>query len=68
MRRRGHDGALACLVATGLATPTTVAAHVREVDYPPFVPIQSRVLRQQRLAVTPTRFTQPCGEDAIGST
>ena len=25
--RRGHDGALACLVATGLATATTVAAH-----------------------------------------
>ena len=27
VRRRGHDGALACLVATGLATPSTVAAH-----------------------------------------
>jgi 5-methylthioadenosine/S-adenosylhomocysteine deaminase len=27
VRRRGHDGALACLVATGLATPMTVAAH-----------------------------------------
>jgi 5-methylthioadenosine/S-adenosylhomocysteine deaminase len=27
VRRRGHDGALACLVQTGLATPSTVAAH-----------------------------------------
>ena len=27
VRRRGHDGALACLVATGLAAPSTVAAH-----------------------------------------
>jgi 5-methylthioadenosine/S-adenosylhomocysteine deaminase len=27
VRRRGHDGALACLVQTGLATPNTVAAH-----------------------------------------
>jgi 5-methylthioadenosine/S-adenosylhomocysteine deaminase len=27
IRSRGHDGALACLVATGLATSTTVAAH-----------------------------------------
>jgi 5-methylthioadenosine/S-adenosylhomocysteine deaminase len=27
VRRRGHDGALACLVQTGLATSTTVAAH-----------------------------------------
>jgi 5-methylthioadenosine/S-adenosylhomocysteine deaminase len=27
VRTRGHDGALACLVATGLATSTTVAAH-----------------------------------------
>lgn len=27
VRRRGHDGALACLVATGLATASTVAAH-----------------------------------------
>jgi 5-methylthioadenosine/S-adenosylhomocysteine deaminase len=27
VRRRGHDGALACLVSTGLATSTTVAAH-----------------------------------------
>jgi 5-methylthioadenosine/S-adenosylhomocysteine deaminase len=27
VRRRGHDGALACLVETGLATSNTVAAH-----------------------------------------
>ena len=27
VRRRGHDGALTCLVQTGLATPSTVAAH-----------------------------------------
>ena len=27
VRRRGHDGALACLVQTGLATSNTVAAH-----------------------------------------
>jgi 5-methylthioadenosine/S-adenosylhomocysteine deaminase len=27
VRRRGHDGALACLIGTGLATPSTVAAH-----------------------------------------
>jgi 5-methylthioadenosine/S-adenosylhomocysteine deaminase len=27
VHRRGHDGALACLVQTGLATPSTVAAH-----------------------------------------
>jgi 5-methylthioadenosine/S-adenosylhomocysteine deaminase len=27
VRARGHDGALACLVATGLARSTTVAAH-----------------------------------------
>jgi 5-methylthioadenosine/S-adenosylhomocysteine deaminase len=27
VRRRGHDGALACLVQTGLAMPSTVAAH-----------------------------------------
>jgi 5-methylthioadenosine/S-adenosylhomocysteine deaminase len=27
VRRRGHDGALACLVQTGLATANTVAAH-----------------------------------------
>jgi 5-methylthioadenosine/S-adenosylhomocysteine deaminase len=27
VRRRGHDGALACLVQAGLATPNTVAAH-----------------------------------------
>jgi 5-methylthioadenosine/S-adenosylhomocysteine deaminase len=27
VQARGHSGALACLVATGLATPTTVAAH-----------------------------------------
>ncbi len=27
VRARGHAGALACLVATGLATPRTVAAH-----------------------------------------
>jgi 5-methylthioadenosine/S-adenosylhomocysteine deaminase len=27
VRRRGHDGALACLIATGLAHATTVAAH-----------------------------------------
>ena len=36
VRRRGHDGALACLVATGLARPTTVAAHalyLSEAEY-----------------------------------
>jgi 5-methylthioadenosine/S-adenosylhomocysteine deaminase len=27
VRQRGHDGALACLIQTGLATPNTVAAH-----------------------------------------
>ena len=27
VRQRGHDGALDCLVQTGLATPKTVAAH-----------------------------------------
>jgi 5-methylthioadenosine/S-adenosylhomocysteine deaminase len=27
VRRRGHDGALACLIQTGLATASTVAAH-----------------------------------------
>jgi 5-methylthioadenosine/S-adenosylhomocysteine deaminase len=27
VRRRGHDGALACLIQTGLATSNTVAAH-----------------------------------------
>lgn len=27
VRKRGHDGALACLISTGLATPNTVAAH-----------------------------------------
>ena len=27
VRKRGHDGALACLLATGLATSNTVAAH-----------------------------------------
>jgi len=32
VRARGHAGALACLAATGLATPTTVAAHALYLD------------------------------------
>jgi 5-methylthioadenosine/S-adenosylhomocysteine deaminase len=32
VRGRGHAGALACLAATGLATPTTVAAHAVYLD------------------------------------
>jgi 5-methylthioadenosine/S-adenosylhomocysteine deaminase len=36
VRKRGHDGALACLVATGLANERTVAAHALYLSDPEF--------------------------------